>query len=264
MKNYKVTAINTAQSIDFANFKLTFSGNLITYTSFELFFHISDTQYISMFQNGVVVFANYSQTEIAAILDSMKDYLVNPQNHISETVEVLLTDTDRVYSENGILYVPNEFDGPNLVRIIMNDLVQILALDYYSKIADHLLDEVKKIADKLEKTGKIGLPKKERNKFIGNCLTTKNRIADNLYVFDTPKLVWDDEHLEKVHSALTTSFNLKARLRELEYTLSIINDNLQIFMEIFEHSRAAFLEMIVIVLIVIEIFNSLTERFHMF
>jgi required for meiotic nuclear division protein 1 len=264
MKIYKITAINIAENIDFINFKLNFNGTLVTYTNFELFFHISDNQYISIFQNGVMIFANYSQSEISTILTSMKDYMINPMNNTSETVEILLTDTNRVYAENGILYIPQELDSRNLVRLVMNDLVQILGIDFYSKITENLLNEVKKFADKLEKTGKIGLSKKDRNKFIGRCLTTKNRIADNLYIFDTPSLVWDDENLEKVHTTLTASFNLKARLEELEYTLTVINENLQIFMEIFEHTRAAMLEIVVILLIIFEIFNSLSERFHMF
>jgi required for meiotic nuclear division protein 1 len=262
MKNYKITAINTAENIDFVNFNLGFGGTLITYTSFELFFQMDENKYISVFQNGVIGFANYSPTEISTVLDNLKQFMINPQNQTSETVELLLTDTKKVYLENSIIYVPQEFDTKDLVRLVMNDLVQILGIDFYSKISVHLLNDVQVFATKLKKTGKIGLSKKDRNKFIGSCLTTKNRIADNLYIFDTPFLVWDDEILEKVHDSITASFNLKARLKELEYTLSVINDNLQIFMEIFEHTRASTLETVVILLIIIEVINSLVERFH--
>jgi required for meiotic nuclear division protein 1 len=264
MKTYKITAINIAENIDFVNFKVPPGGTLITYTNFELFFQMSDNQFIAVFQNGVVVFSNYSPPEISTMLFSLKDYMINPMNNTSETIEVLLTETKKVYTENNILYVPLEYDGQNLIRIIMNDLVQILAIDFYIKITEKLLAEVKTYADNLEKSGKIGLLKKNRNRFIGRCLTTKNKIADNLYIFDTPSLVWGDQNLENVHNTVTASYNLKARLKELEYTLSVINENLQIFMEIFEHTRASMLEIVVIILIVFEIVNSLTERFHIF
>jgi uncharacterized Rmd1/YagE family protein len=262
MKTYRITAINTAENFDFINFKPSFSGTLITYNNFELFFHISDNQYIGMFQNGVIVFANFSQIEISSILDSLKKYMINVQNNISETVEILLTDTDKVYAENNVLYVPQEYDDKNIVRIVMNDLVQVLGVEFYSKIAENLLGDVKKIATKLETKGRVALAKKDRNKFIGSCLTTKNRIADNLYIFDTPNLVWDDERLGKIHTILTESFNLKARLKEIDYTLSVINDNLQIFMQIFEYSHASKLEIIVIWLIIFEIVTALAETFH--
>jgi len=263
MKTYKITAINIAENIDFINFKLELKGTLITYTNFELFYYMSDNQYIGIFQNGVIVFANYSQAEIASILDSLKSFMINPQSNTSEIVEILLTDTERVYYENNVLYVPEGFDDKNLVRLVMNDLVQILGIDFYSRITEHLLTQVKKFAVNLETTGKIALPKKDRNKFIGSCLTTKNKIADNLYIFDTPTLVWDDEILEKVHNTLIASFNLKARLKEMEYTLSVVNENLQIFMEIFEHARAATLEIIVILLIIFELVNGLLDRIHL-
>jgi required for meiotic nuclear division protein 1 len=264
MKTYRITAINTAENIDFINFRPSVGGNLISYSNSELFFRVSEDQYISIFQNGVVVFTNYTQSEISAFLSSVQGYMVNPQNQTSETVELLLTDTKNVYSENSIIYIPMEFDNQNLIKLMMNDVVQILGIDFYSKITEKLLGEIKTFAAILEKKGRIILSKKDRNKFIGSCLSTKNRIAENLYIFDTPDIVWGDESLEKVHNVLMATYNLKPKLKELEYTLTVINENLQIFMEIFEHTRASTLEIVVILLIMIEILNSLTEKFHIF
>ena len=67
--------------------------------------------------------------------------------------------------------------------------------------------------DHLETTGSLQLSRKNMLRFIGKSLNSKNRIAANLYLFDSPDLRWEDEYLDKTHRGLVKTFDLPARFR---------------------------------------------------
>jgi len=264
MKKYNVVAVNIADTVNIKDLKSKFSGKLITSTNLELFYKVSENQYVTIFSDGVIAFANFSPEEMSATIDGMNDYIKDPKEHINESIEVHLTDSGKIYYEEDILYLPIELDSNDLIRIIMYDLSQTVAIDYYSAIAENMLSDVNRFASELEKRGRIKISKKEMHKFIGKSLTTRNDIVDNLYIFDTPDLVWEDDELEKVHRVLARTFNLNARFKELEYTFSVIDNNLQMFKEMYEHRRTTVLEIIVIILILIEVLKSLGEKLKFF
>ena len=97
-------------------------------------------------------------------------------------------------------------------------------------------------------------------KFIGKALNTQNDIADNIYIFDAPDLVWDDEYLNKLHVGLMKHFDLRVRFSEIEYTLRIIEDNLSVFREITNQRESSTLEWIIIALILVEVFDLIISK----
>ena len=264
METIRLIAINIADNIDIRHLKQTFSGKLVISTSSELFFKTDESKYISIFNYGVIAFSNHSQTEIDQVIKNIESYLNNNQVRISETISIELKSSPGVSYENEVLTVPDEYESNELFRIVMFDLSQTVAIDYYSGIAEKLLQEVKTLSAELEHKGRISLVKREMMKFIGKSLNTKNKIVDNLYIFDSPDITWDNEMVEKVHKILIRTFDLNARFKELEYTFKIIDDNLQIFKETYEHRYSATLEIVVIILILIEVLKSLGEKFRFF
>ena len=112
----------------------------------------------------------------------------------------------------------------------------------------------------LEQTGKLNVNRRNMLKFIGKALNTQNEIADNIYIFDAPEQVWDDEYLDKLHKGLLRHFDLRVRFSEIEYTLRIIEGNLNVFREISNHRESNMLEWIIIILILVEVFNLLISK----
>ena len=98
-------------------------------------------------------------------------------------------------------------------------------------------------------------------KFIGKALNTQNDIADNIYIFDAPELVWDDEYLDNLHKGLMKHFDLRVRFSEIEYTMRIIEDNLSVFREISHQRESNILEWIIIILILVEVFDLFISKF---
>jgi uncharacterized Rmd1/YagE family protein len=122
------------------------------------------------------------------------------------------------------------------------------------------LTEVRGFAKELEATGKLKISRKNMMRFLGRALNTQNDIAENIYIFDAPELVWDDEYLDKLHQGLIKHFDLRVRFSEIEYTLRIIEDNLSVFREIINQRESNILELIIIVLILVEVFDLLITK----
>ncbi|MBK9525787.1 MAG: hypothetical protein IPO39_13890 [Bacteroidetes bacterium] len=91
-------------------------------------------------------------------------------------------------------------------------------------------------------------------------MNTKNRIIDNLYIYDTPSVVWEDEFLGKVNDGLTFTFDISIRFKELEYMLKRVESNLAVFVELANAEESKRLEWIVIILIFIEILHLFLNR----
>ena len=93
-------------------------------------------------------------------------------------------------------------------------------------------------------------------KFIGKSLNTKNNIVDTFYIFDSPDLAWEDDEIDKIHKYLSHLFDLNSRYREIENIFKVIDNNLEIYNDIYQHKESANLEIVVIILIIIEIIKA--------
>lgn len=261
---YKVTAINIADNINIKGVKGILNTDVTSQSNTELFYALPNKKFMAIFNNGVISFANFEKADIDNILRRIKPYIKNPEENISETITIKFKDESNVSFSEDTLYVPKEFDSNDLLKIVMYDLSQTVAIDYYSKISETLISEVEKFASELEKKGKISISKKKMNKFIGKSLNTKNKIVSNLYIWDVPDIAWDDESLDIVHATLNKTFDLPNRIKELQYTIDVVDDNLETFRGMYEHKHSSFLEIVVIILIIIEILQTLEEKFNLF
>jgi uncharacterized Rmd1/YagE family protein len=97
-------------------------------------------------------------------------------------------------------------------------------------------------------------------RFLGRALNTQNDIAENIYIFDAPELTWEDEYLDKLHQGLIKHFDLRVRYSEIDYTLKIIENNLTVFREIIHQRESSLLEVIIIVLILVEVFDLMITK----
>ncbi|MEI8203718.1 MAG: RMD1 family protein [Bacteroidota bacterium] len=264
MENIKLFACNIAENINLKQLKNNIPAKLIISSSSELFYYIDENKYISIFNFGVVAFSNHTQQEIDQFYVFIENYISDRQDKISEAITIEFDGSNEINIKNDILTVPLAYKSNELIRIVMFDLSQTLAIEYYSKIGESLLEDLRMFSIDLEYKGKIMLSRKNMMKFIGKSLNTKNKIIENLYIFHTPDIICDIQEVEKVHKSLIVFYDLKSRFKELEYTFNVIDDNLQIFKETSEHRYSSKLEIVVIILILIEVLKSLGEKFKFF
>ncbi|MDQ3046622.1 MAG: RMD1 family protein, partial [Bacteroidota bacterium] len=193
----QLIAYQIAENTNIKKFKAEYKGELSSSSTFELFYRYGNG-YIFVVNYGVVVFANVDEIQRNAFISHLKPYC---QNHL----DTILHEDFRIdksenaqpeFSYHGLMV--NEINS-DVVRIAMLQLAQSLALDFYEQHAQQLFDETVELTTQLEKFGTLKISKKNLLKFIGKTLNTKNRIIDNLYIFDTPPVVWENELLDKVN-----------------------------------------------------------------
>ncbi|HET6994308.1 MAG TPA: RMD1 family protein [Chitinophagaceae bacterium] len=250
---YKVNAYQVADSIDIKSCKLNFKADLVYADTEELFYQAADERYIYIFKYGVVSFLNYDPDAISGFLRFLAPFCKNLfKEPLSEEFIVETGAAENKVSYNKIEII---WADKNVIRIIMLNVSQSVALDYYSEQSNRLLEETNNHTQMLEQKGRLAISGIRLKKFIGRALLLKNRIAENLYIFDSPLETWEDEKLDKLYTELKRNFDLQDRFRSVTEDLAIVKDNLELFRDILQYRNTVFLEWIVIILIAIEVVN---------
>ena len=249
----KAYAVQIADAINIKACKNSFEGNLMFYDNDELFYESEKEQFIYIFKYGIVCFYNIS--------DSLREKTIkNLLPHCKNAFEVQFSDeiiVETTSEVTKISYDCIELTTFNLesVRLVMLNLSQSVALEKYSEIAYTILDDTNKHTIKLDIGGN------KLKKYIGKILNIKNKISENLYIFDSHDFTWGDETLNKLDQNLKSTFDLKDRSRSIQEQLGIIKENLDLFKDIMFHRESSNLEWIIILLILVEVMDMFILRF---
>jgi uncharacterized Rmd1/YagE family protein len=254
----KVSSFQIADSIDVKRFKQAFTADLYYGDSDELFYQVSPGKYISIFKYGIVCFLGHTELEITSFIKRITPFSKNLiEQPLSEEFDI-----ETNASENKIGYNKIEITdtGSDVLRLIMLNVSQSVALDHYSLQTQNLLQETNYYTQMLEKKGRLNLSGISLKKYIGRTLNLKNRISENLYIFDSPEETWDDENLNKIDMGLKKTFDLQARFRTIQDGLQIVKENFDLFKNLLQYRKSIVLEWIVIILIFLEVINILVEK----
>jgi uncharacterized Rmd1/YagE family protein len=135
-----------------------------------------------------------------------------------------------------------------------------VSLDYYLELTNLLQEETHSHTLKLERNGRLDISGRNLKMYIGKTLNLKNRIAENLYIFDSPPETWEDENLNRIDLGLKRTFDLQERYRDLREGLEIIKENLELFKDLLQYRNSTFLEWIIIILVFLEVLNLLIDK----
>ncbi|MDA0678646.1 MAG: RMD1 family protein, partial [Bacteroidetes bacterium] len=91
-------------------------------------------------------------------------------------------------------------------------------------------------------------------------LNVKNQISENLYIFDSPDVTWENESLNRLNIALKQTFDIKDRYRYIYERTAIIKEDLELFKDIMDHRESNRLEWIIILLILVEVIDLFAFR----
>jgi len=249
----KVVSYQAADFIDVKNVKQAVSGNLLYKDATELFYEMNFGRYLYVFRYGVISFFNYSSDEISSFFEIIRPYCRN--FFTPDFNDELIVETKA--AENRISHNKIEInnENPEVLRMIMLNVSQSVTLDYYSDQTEKLLEETNSYTQLLARRGRLIISGRKLKKFIGKTLLLKNRIAENLYIFDSPPETWENEQLDRLHNELKKNFDLQDRFRDVSEGLQIVKDNLELFKDILQYRTSLLLEWIVIILIAVEVIN---------
>ena len=258
MATQKVLSYQIADSIDVKQFKSVFKGELYYSDSDELFYKTDTGEYIYVFKYGVVCFLNCDPIQISSFLRLIAPFCKNLfEENMTEEYEI---ETNAGQTKIGYNVISITAPDIQVIRLIMLNVSQSVALDYYYEQTTKLLEETNYHTQILENKGRLNISGKNLKKYIGKTLLLKNRISENLYIFDSPPETWDDENLNKIDLGMKRIFDLQERFRNIHEGLNIVKDNLELFRTLLQYRHSTMLEWIIIILILIEVLNVFIEK----
>lgn len=255
----KISAFYIAEEIQLKNLKEDYAGTLLHENPSELYYRVDEAGYLYASDYGAVVFADVSDADMSKIMQFIQQYCSRP-------VAEKLRDDFEISQQPGValalgfdsLVVPEI--NEDVVKIVMLNLACSVAMDFYTQRAQEQLAEIQHFTKQMETEGTIHISRKNMVRFIGRALNNKNGIVENLFIFDSPDLTWDDEYLDRIHRNMARTFEIQSRFKELEYNFKVIEDNLAVFRDFFLHRESSKLEWIIIVLICIEVFDLIIGK----
>ncbi|UOK42746.1 MULTISPECIES: RMD1 family protein [Flavobacterium] len=254
----RIEAIQIAESFNIKKFRTEFRTEAFSGSTSEVFYALTDSnRYLYIFDYGVVVFANYDPIAKSEFLNFVTNYAINPVDLNLSEEYIIKTDAtpDKIVVKNNFV-ITSQID-PSLLRIVMLNTGQSVALEYYEVLTDELITSSKHYILELEQKGRLSISKTDLLKYIGKVLNVKNSIVDNLYILDDPNLVWDNEELNLLNRNLKNNFDIHPRFKDLDYRLQIVEDNLTLFTDVLNVRESHRLEWIIIILIAFEIIMAL-------
>ncbi|QRM88275.1 RMD1 family protein [Lacinutrix sp. WUR7] len=255
---YKVVAYQVAHTIHIKASKQQLQWQLLFQDSDELYYKSSENKFIYIFQYGMVSFFNMNASEIEVALEEIKPFCTTYfSEKLSEDIQIEVQENALKVEFNKVI-LPELND--EMIRLVMLNASQSVALDRYADITEELLIETHEHTKYLENKGKLDISGNTLKRFIGRVLNIKNRISENLYIFDSPDSTWENEQLNKLNQELKVSFDLKDRYRLIHDRIEIIKENLELFKDIMDHKESSRLEWIIIILIVIEVVDMFIAK----
>ncbi|ULC60135.1 RMD1 family protein [Flaviramulus sp. BrNp1-15] len=257
---YSVVAYQVASAINIKACKQELPWQLLFQNIDELYYTSSEQKYVYIFQYGMVCFFNMTIPEIEIALKTLQPYCSNYfSEKLSDSVEVFVKpNTLKVYFDKVILPTLDK----EMIRLVMLNTSQSVALNRFSEITEELLIETNTHTTYLEDKGKLDISGNKLKRFIGKVLNIKNKISENLYIFDSPEITWENEQLNTLNQDLKRTFDLKDRYRLIHDRIEIIKENLELFKDIMDHKESSRLEWIIIILIVIEVIDLFIAKLN--
>ncbi len=213
-----------------------------------LLYELGETAYVYMKDFGCVVFINIPKAIVSVVLKNLSkdNKMVDQQDHtihIEENSEIKV-DFDTVT-------IPSA--DSELMHIIALNLAQSAALHRFQTVTDDLLEETRQFSIHLEQTGKVKLSRKQVAKYIGRTMNLRNKIAENLYIFEAPPLAWTDVRLSELDTKISEELDFENRYRGIQMSLNVISENHDFYKDILQHKHSSMLEWIIILLILFEV-----------
>ncbi len=197
---------------------------------------------------GAVITINATQVERDEVLSKL-----GANTDTFEEFTLHVDPSESLRADFNTIWIPEL--NLDLLHIICLNIAQSLALDQYQKEVDILLEKTRVITTQLEKLGKINNSQRKLARFSGEIMNLRNRMADNLYIFETPPLAWKDLQLSEMDEILNLELDFGNRHRAIQHSLLVVKDNHEFFNNLLQHKHSSLLEWIIIILILFEVIH---------
>ncbi|KAL1412469.1 sporulation protein rmd1 [Vanrija albida] len=212
---------------------------------------------VFLFEYGTVVIWGMTEKEEKAFLRSIKKFEIerlSSEDIEMEDLNFYYADYSRIYNDVITLRKGSSY----MTKLSLSHaLSQSVKISLFEELISATIEQTKDIPKTLSETGKIGLPRSEIMKHIGNLFILRININLVGSILDSPEFFWTFPDLEPLYNACRSYLEIGQRVELLNGRVEVLQDMLMLLKESVNSSHGEHLEAIVIALIGIEIILGL-------
>jgi uncharacterized Rmd1/YagE family protein len=200
---------------------------------------------------GAIVFVNVDAAQQKTVLEAYARGAKDDRETTDESLVLVVDPAAAPETRFDRVVVPRL--SREVVEIVCFVLAQSAAMEYYERDVDQIFDGLGKATRQIADQGNFRGSERALLKFVGSAMLTRNEIISTLALLDTPQLAWNSEPLDKLFRELRDLFEIEDRYRALDHKLTVVQDNLALFVDLTQQRRGLFLEVTVLILIAVEV-----------
>ncbi|WRT70921.1 uncharacterized protein IL334_007920 [Kwoniella shivajii] len=208
---------------------------------------------VFLFEYGTVVIWGMTEKEEKRFLGSIKKFEIerlSTEDVEMEDLNFYYADYSRIYNDVITLRKGSSY----MTKLSLSHaLSQSVKISLFEELISSTIEQTKDIPKSLSETGKIGLPRSEIMKQIGNLFILRININLVGSILDSPEFFWSFPDLEPLYGAARSYLEIGQRVDLLNARVDVLQDMLKLLKESVNSSHGERLEGIVIFLIGIEI-----------
>ncbi|KAF3777855.1 Sad1-interacting factor 2 [Nymphaea thermarum] len=217
-------------------------------------------RYMVVFQYGSAVLFNIADNDV-------ERYLELARRHASGLLPEMRKDDYAVvqkpqletWMQGGLDYIVLKNLDIDGIRIIGSVLGQSIALDYFVRQVDGMVEEFTDINRGMEKTGTFTMQRKKLFQLVGKANSNLADVILKLGLFERSEIAWRNANYAQIWEYLRDEYELTQRFGSLDFKLKFVEHNIHFLQEILQNRKSDFLEWCIILLISLEIVISVYE-----
>ncbi|KAG6511981.1 hypothetical protein ZIOFF_030070 [Zingiber officinale] len=232
----------------------------------------SNCHYVVVFQYGSVVLFNVSEQKADGYLKIVENHalIMLPERakdgHNAILVislgmiidySVVEIPTLKTWMEGGLDHIMLKSLSVDGILTIASVLGQSIALDYFIRQVDGMVELFSNINHEMEKTGYFRLKNKMLLQLVGKANSILEAVILKLKLFDRPEIAWKNANYAQIWEYLRDDFELTNRFGSLHFKLEFVERNISFFRNILQNRKMHFLDSLIVTLLVVEILMSI-------
>ena len=212
-----------------------------------------------LFRYGVVVMFGMNAAKSVSFLEQISSLVTGAyERPESDEVDVFVDAGEPEGYDKGRIRI-QAFTLQRL-QIIADVLAKSVILAHYEvSLAEHF-DRIEPLAASLNQNRRTGPKGKELLQHIGDTLSIESKMVGRVEISEKPELIWDYPEYERLYLRLEDEYELSERHAALDRKLALISRTAETFLSLLQNQRSLRVEWYIVILIVIEILLTLSEK----
>jgi uncharacterized Rmd1/YagE family protein len=139
-------------------------------------------------------------------------------------------------------------------------LAKNVVLSHYEKSIARVFDRIEPLAAELDRGGRTSRPVRELLRDVGGTLLIQHRMVGRAEIADKPDVLWEHPELEALYARLADEYEIRERHLALERKLELVSRTASTLVDLLQQNRSHRVEWYIVILIVVEIVITLTEK----